>query len=446
MKRHLPLQTHIIWCAIALGLFGGFGMGAHLVYYLAFGLPPGKAFGAMIQVHGHLQLLGWTGLFIIGVSLFKLPRLMSTRPLSKILVRLITISIVFGITLKSTAHILLFYLRYEDTLRMAVAFGGLLESTGILLFFSAIFRNSVTFRPQTGAYAAASIKPFLMISLIAWLFYALINAFLGVEFYRSMATLQSPAWNEVGTETYIHGVLLPTCFAFSISTFPIFLRLRAPTWPVLRVATLYGLGAVFYLLGTAVELVNASDSTNPVRVVGVCLRAAAIVYLIVELDFLRLRMPWYRKFRSKQDRENRPPRRHAGDYGQYGNFEWLIYSAYAWLLLGVVSEVLSLVINSPLPSSAVRHFYLLGFVTHLILGMAVRLVPGFLGSSRIAFPFLVRLSFALILLSTITRTFPVLVPSSNHGLLRIGYGFSGVIAMAAIALLGVNLFATVRRA
>ncbi len=445
MRRHLPFQTHVIWSAIILGLFGGFGLGAHLVYFLAFGLPPGNAFGAMVQVHGHLQLLGWTGLFIIGISLFKLPRLMSIRPLPENLVRAVFSTLVLGITLKSAAQILLFYTKHDSALRMFVTLGSVMESVGILLYFAIFFRNSLTFRTQPGAYAAASIKPFLVVSLIGWFVYALINAVLGVAFYRNVSVVLSPSLNNIATETYIHGVLLPTCFAFSISTFPIFLRLRAPTWPVLRVATLYGAGAILYLSGTTGEELYSIEHAPILRAAGVCLRATAILWLIIEVDLVRLRLPWFRKFRENQDRENRPPRRHAGDYGQFGNFEWLIYAAYSWLFLGILAEVASLFSAFTVSSSVIRHFYLLGFVTHLILGMAVRIVPGFLGRNHIAYPSLVRLSFILILLATISRTFPVIMPSVNDGLLRFGYGFSGVVAMGAIALLGVNLVVTVRR-
>jgi hypothetical protein len=445
-RRHLPFQAYVIWSAILLGFFGGFGLGAHLVYFLAFELKPGKAFGAMVQVHGHLQLVGWTGLFIIGVSLFKLPRLMSSRPLSENLARAIILSLIVGLLLKSVAQILIFYATYETTLRVMVMLGSLLESSAIILYVAVFAKNSLTFRPQAGAYAAASIKPFLLVSLVSWFAFALVNAAVGIDFARSSFFILSPVWNNLAVEIFIHGVLLPTCFAFSISTFPIFLRLRAPTWPVVRVALLYGVGVFLYLSSNLTEILWPTlVLSDYLGSIGVCLRVAGTFWLLLELDMLRFYQPWFKKFRDNQDRENRPPRRTAGDYGQFGNFEWLIYAAYSWLFLGALSEIAALILASGPPYSVIRHFYLLGFVTHLILGMAVRIVPGFLGKNRIAFPSLVRLSFGLILFATICRTVPVLLPSLDRGVLRFGYGFSGVFAMLAIATLGVNLFVTVRR-
>ena len=428
-----------------LGLFGGFGLGAHMAYLLAFGLTPGKAFAAMVQVHGHLQLLGWTGLFIIGVSLFKLPRLMSSRPLHENVVWAIFGSLIAGLVSKSSAQILIFYTQSESTLRGFVMYGSLLESTGILIYFGILLKDSVAFRAQSNAYAAAGIKPFLLVSLVGWFLYALINGAVGIDFGRSSTEILPPAWNNIAIETYIHGVLLPTCFAFSISTFPIFLRLRAPTWPVSRVATLYGMGVFIYIAGLSAELCWTSVLGSWLRTVGVLLRTAAMFWFLIELDLFRLHLPWFRKFRDNQDREHRPPRRFAGDYGQFGNFEWLIYAAYAWLFLGAISELAALFFDFSISVSVIRHFYLLGFVSHLILGMAVRIVPGFLGRNQIAYPILVRLSFVFILLATIGRTLPVALSSLDNKALKIGYGFSGVIAMLAIAALGVNLAITIRR-
>lgn len=444
-KRHLPLQKYIIFSAILLGLLGGFGIGAHLVYFLAFGLPPGKSFLGMVQVHGHLQLVGWTGLFIIGISFFKLPRLMSDRTISSHLVNAVFFCLITGLLLRSFAQILIFYRPDQSLLRYSVTLGSLLESLGILVYFAAIFRRAVGYRAQPGAIAAAGIKPFLIVSLLGWFFFALLNAASGILFSLTPTLFVSPAWNNIANETYIYGVLLPTCFAFSISTFPIFLRLRAPTWPVARVAVTYAVGVLLNILGLITELLGQSGVGSNLLNIGVIIRAVAVFWLIFELDLLRRHRPWFKKFREQYDRDSRPPRRHAGDYGQFGNFEWLIYTAYLWLFLGALSEVAALFSSAAPSPSIVRHFYLLGFVTHLILGMAVRIIPGFIGKNRVAYPNLVRLSFALILAAAIGRTLHVLVPTYGNILTRCAYGFSGVFAMLAIATLGLNLFATIKR-
>ena len=434
MARHLAFQPILVWSAILLGLLGGFGLGAHMVFVLAFGYTPGPAFSGMVQVHGHLQLLGWTGLFIIGISTYKLPRLMSTAPLNRWISNGICAAVVGGLLLKSVSQLLLFYSSHEVILRFGVFIGSLLESFGILLYFFCLIRSALDFSPKQGSVSAAAIQPFLLVGLFGWAVYAAVNASLGWLFLSGKDFLLDPHWSTLSINVYIRFVLLPFCFAFSLSTLPIFLRLRTADWPVKYAAVLYGLGVLLNLAadGTSVPWLNA---------LGVCVRVVAILWTVLEIDLLRLREPWFKKFRNTQDRKNRPPRRYAGDYGQFGNFEWLIYAAYGWLVVASLSEISNLWFGAP-ALTIVRHFYLLGFVTHLILGMAVRIVPGFLGRNSIASPMLVRLSFLLITVSILGRTMPLAFSALELTGFLAAYGYSGIFGMLALLCLGSNLFIT----
>ena len=409
-----------------------------MVFVLAFGYPPGPGFSGMVQVHGHLQLLGWTGLFIIGISTYKLPRLMSSRPLKRWVSNGICVTVVGGLLLKSGFHLLLFYDSHQEALCFGVFVGSLLESSGILLYFFSMFRSAISFSPKPGAVSAAAIRPFLLVGLFGWAVYAVLNVAIGWLFLSGTELLLDSGWNNIAINVYIHFVLVPFCLAFSLSTFPIFLRLRTADWPVKYAAALYVVGVVSNL---AAEL----SPMAWLNAIGVCFRVAAVLWTVIEIDLLRLKAPWFKKFRETQDRENRPPRRLAGDYGQFGNFEWLIYAAYGWLTVASLSEISNLWFGTP-ASTIVRHFYLLGFVTHLILGMAVRIVPGFLGQNRIASPMLVRLSFLLITTSILGRTLPFVFSALNVPAFRAAYGLSGTLGMLALLCLGINLFVTVKLA
>jgi len=54
-----------IWAALSIALTMGFAIAAHLAFVIGFDFPLGQGFASFIQVHGHAQLMGWTGLFII---------------------------------------------------------------------------------------------------------------------------------------------------------------------------------------------------------------------------------------------------------------------------------------------------------------------------------------------------------------------------------------------
>ncbi|MFQ5961319.1 MAG: hypothetical protein ACE5MG_07965, partial [Candidatus Methylomirabilales bacterium] len=75
--RQAEFQVGYIWVALATAICAGFAIGAHLAFVIGFDFPLGKGFFSFIQTHGHLQLVGWTGLFIIGISLHLIPRLTS---------------------------------------------------------------------------------------------------------------------------------------------------------------------------------------------------------------------------------------------------------------------------------------------------------------------------------------------------------------------------------
>jgi uncharacterized protein involved in response to NO len=93
------------------------------------------------------------------------------------------------------------------------------------------------------------------------------------------------------------------------------------------------------------------------------------------------------------------------------------------------------------PRDAERHALGAGLVTLLILGMAVRLVPGFAGRPLRS----ARLVWATVWLgngAALLRVVPLFLPSSS---LTLGLlGLSGALGIAAVACLGWNLRHTVR--
>src|SRR5437763_7848382 len=86
--RSLPLtspddQNHVSFArtapylraALLLGSGGGFALASILTLTPLSGIPLGTWWAALVQTHGHLQLFGWAGLFVVGVALYFLPRL-----------------------------------------------------------------------------------------------------------------------------------------------------------------------------------------------------------------------------------------------------------------------------------------------------------------------------------------------------------------------------------
>ncbi|MEX2229842.1 MAG: hypothetical protein WEB13_09425 [Dehalococcoidia bacterium] len=76
-RLHVPF----IALALAIAVFGGFVLGIALPLRAALGTP-GAGWVAHAQVHGHLQTVGFVGLFIVGVSYRLLPAFSGGRPLA----------------------------------------------------------------------------------------------------------------------------------------------------------------------------------------------------------------------------------------------------------------------------------------------------------------------------------------------------------------------------
>src|SRR5215472_2315794 len=77
-QRPFALVAPFLGAALAVGTAGGFLLATVLTLSLALKVSLGPWWAAMAQAHGHLQLYGWAGLFVLGVALHFLPRLRGT--------------------------------------------------------------------------------------------------------------------------------------------------------------------------------------------------------------------------------------------------------------------------------------------------------------------------------------------------------------------------------
>jgi hypothetical protein len=142
------------------------------------------------------------------------------------------------------------------------------------------------------------------------------------------------------------------------------------------------------------------------------------------------------------------------DYGEFGHFDRLISLAYVWLVLAAVCEAVSGIVALTggtffISSSAIRHMYLMGFITQLIFGMAVRMLPGFLQQRRVASPALVGATLWLGNAAAVCRVLLFVVPPAVFQTLpesmlvaRTAFAVSGLLGLAAVWCLAINLWKT----
>ena len=460
--QYVPFHIGYIWVALATAIVAGFAIGAYLAFVIGYGLPLGEGFVSLIQTHGHVQLVGWAGLVIIGVSLYFIPRLASVplprpqwmNPILRLMAAGLFLRAFGQPVLPSLQGSFLFV-----PLSWLVAGSGVLEGGGILLYISLLLQTLHGRRDVHLQPAFRAVKPYFGLMVAGWLLYACLNLLLLLQMALRRNVVVDPTWNEWAIQIFMGLVLLPVAFALSVRLFPLFLTLAAPDWPVRGTAYAYFLSVSLQVVPTAPLLSGlAPETARFLSSLGRFLKGSVILWFVWQLDLLtRRRDPWTVKREVQPSPDRRPTRPGLPDYGEFGRFERLVYTAYTWLVLAAFFEMLlggaalfgySLLIGT----DAIRHMYVLGFITHLIFGVSVRMLPGFLKKKRVASTPLVDATFWLGNTATVCRVLPLILPPGLLEAIPAGvvlaqttFAFSGVIGLGALVCLAANLWQTATR-
>ncbi len=149
--------------------------------------------------------------------------------------------------------------------------------------------------------------------------------------------------------------------------------------------------------------------------------------------------------RLEMQQIERNRQRRQEERSRYGPYVALIGSVYLWGSLGALLLTIDAIASflpglSLLPVSvdAIRHSFAVGFITLLICGISVRLVPG-LSSKAIRSPMLVTATLLLGNLATLLRVGSLLLTPVLPGS-EIFFALSGPIGLALILCLTVNLW------
>ena len=458
--RQADFRIGFIWAALATAIVAGFAIGAHLTFVIGFDLPLGRGFSSFVQTHGHVQLVGWVGLFIIGISLHVIPRLASVPIANPRWIPRILWLMAAGLLLRTAGQTVLPYLEgsYLFAPWSGLAAGsGLLEFIGIVLYVSLLirtFRGIGNIRLQP---ALLSVRPYFGMMATGWLLYALLNLVLLADMAVRQDVVVNQGWNEVAIQVFLDLALLPVAFAFSVRMLPLYLTLRAADWPVRGTAYVYLVFVGLQVIPASPLVVGlAPGVAGLLSNLGMLLKGGVILWFVWQFDILtRRHAPWTVKREIQPLPDKRPTRPGLPDYGEFGRFERLVYAAYVWLVMAAIFEMLvggaGLVRHTlPIPADAVRHLYLLGFITLLIFGLSVRLIPGLLKKKCVASPALVDATFWLGMAAVACRVLPLLLPPAlaegipaSVRVAQAAFAFSGIVGLAAVLCLAVNLWRSV---
>jgi hypothetical protein len=376
------------------------------------------------QIHGHTQVLGFAGLFLMGIAYHALPRILGIGSRTPASARTAFWLVFGGVILRNVGQPLGFY----PVGRLTSLVSAAMELAGGALFVVFVFQ--LLGELTAGKYDRKD--PIIRFVRVGTSFFAaalLLVGAQGVWLAGNPETALPVALTEPFYFVALYGFLLAWIYGFGNRVVSLFLgvgpaRRRTPeiTLAAQTLAmALYGAGWLPFL-------------TPPVglalRDAGLALAALSALVYLAGNGFL-----WRR---SKFPALAAP-----------GSPTFAIRAAFAclgtWAILSLAAVVLSR--TTPLPAQnpwfvdAGRHVFTIGFLTLLIVGMSFRILPVFSGKSLWS-PTLARVTYGLLLGGAAMRLlqYPGAFRPSYY---EIG-SYMGIPVVLGLVLFTFNLFRTMR--
>jgi uncharacterized protein involved in response to NO len=412
------LYRRFLKTSLLFTLTGGTALGAWALAMMALRERLGGVDRGVIQVHGHWQLFGWVGLFVVGVAYHILPRLTGV-PLP-------------SLRAAAWSHGMLasgIVLRFSQSLDPGLArdlllpLSAALEIAGVSLFAWTLWRIlGATPRPRPAWQRCCAHGT-------GWLLAAsFLNAAHAVDLVRSGRFEIAPWLNVPYLTVFLVGFVTFWIFGVSLRTLPVFMGLADR--PRLAARIVLPLSAAVGLLAVAegLFLKTGGDAARISFGVGSAAVGTILALFVFALGVLA---------------PVATPPEPGADRGD-GKFVRL---AYAWLLLSggmLLAFSWATLAGTQLDHAyvgAYRHALTVGFITTLMAGMAMRIVPIFRGvplySTRMR-----DWTFWLLAVGNVIRVlFQALSAAAGPAWLRVA-GVSGILELAALVLFAVNLWKT----
>ena len=332
------LYKRFIAAALLVALTVGFGLGAINLTRIAAARSYSDISGVLKQIHGHAQIFGWVGLFVMGVAFHAVPRFKMVALPSLRAANACLALMVAGIVVRIFAQ--------PFGWRWALLASGIMElsSVGTFLWLLAtIAGRSKQSREFYEKFIGASVGWFALLAI--WNMYAV-----GLMFARRSTGI-APALDAWMIHVGLFGFISNMIFAFALRVLPHFLGLRETK---VRAAN-----AAFWLWNGAIlcryQFVWQRERLD---LLASCLEFGAALLFVWAVGI-------FAKRRVK-----------VQIAGVDNTFAWFIYLGFAWLVLDVLQPFHA---DLPRLTASARHGMAVGFILSIIMGVAYRILPIFNG-------------------------------------------------------------------
>lgn len=433
--------------AILIAFWAGINMGAQVAFFIGFDFPLGPGFHAYIQTHGYLQLMGWAGLFIMGVSIHFLSRLAHMNQPFTQLVKWIHRWMVGGLVLRFVAHSFLPYLRqtnYYGLFAWSTVISGIAVCVGIVLYLRFLF-TVINNMERVKMSPNRNIRVLLMMNVIGWTVFAIGSTILLFTMVLTEGVSLMQNWHVFLVDFFILFTVFPICIGIGLRALPLFMRLPKIDWSVKRFSWAY-FTIVVVIIGIKLLYHFVYIPVLPkIIYCATFLKNGLLLWFVFKLDILfKTKQDWTEEQNEERVPHRREPRKGFPDYGEFGRFEWLIRSAFVWLVMGLIFDMMIQVgllfkIQMVIGIDGVRHLWLAGFVSLLIMGMAVRMIPGMTGALQLKHPNRVTWVAIIMNVSVLCRTLYITLPESMLNIVPNGsvvalrlFGISGILFLIGL--------------
>lgn len=362
---------------------------------------------AWIQAHGHAQIFGWIGTFIMGIGFYSIPKMAGRSSYSGARGWIAWALWIAGVLLRWVAGV------YHWHWRMALPVSAALELAAFIIFFIAV-RQHKPADPTKGT-------PVWIISVLIGTTGFGLGVLMNLAGAIYIGTQASePAFPAAFDGRFLallaYGFIVPTVWGFSARWLPVFLGLRPLAALYLKLALVLSIAGVVL---TQVGLFHTAP----------WLFTAAAISSVAAFHFFG------------------PAERPAKITGVHASFPVFIRIAYAWLVIATVLGICAAYLDHANGwVGAARHALTVGFIATMVFSIGQRVLPAFAGMRILYSP---RLMLTCLVLLNVGCTLRV----SSEVVAYEGYWapawnllpLSAVCELAAVTVFAANLLLTFKQ-
>ncbi len=363
---------------------------------------------AWLQAHGHAQIFGWIGTFILGIGFYSLSKMGGRAHIAVASGWLCLALWTAGLLMRWFSTITAWHWR------ILVPIASMLELVAFLSFFRMVSGHRPARNPGETRHGPEPWMLLVIASTLGFLLTLVANAALAVFF---AAQGQGPALPHAIDQAVlilaIWGFLVPAVWGFNARWLPVFLGLAAPRSR-----------GLFAALAMAWAIVIA----------------ALAGYMAISVAFMPIAAAIAIRALHGWDSSLRPPKTE----GIHPVFPYFIRGAYGWLMAASLLSICAWLWDRHGGIwGASRHALTVGFLATMVFAIGQRVLPAFCGMKVL---FSKRLMFASLLLLNAGCVVRVVAEiPAYEGFIRhmwLCLPVSGVLELAAVTLFAANVLLT----